>query len=138
MAQADDARALVLLQGKALAAASVMCAGLGVLAVGAWKLAGMQYKEIAEVSSWHDAIALAKSQRVRPARPVLYACPVQAGSIACAAGSRRQSVHCVCYPLSTSAYAKVKSACLRGNVPAAGRRAARVPQAAVPPRSTGH
>lgn len=48
---------------KALAAASVMCAGLGVLAVAAWKLAGMQYKEIAEVASWQDAVALAKQQR---------------------------------------------------------------------------
>lgn len=42
-----------------------MCAGLGVLAVAAWKLAGMQYKEIAEVASWQDAVALAKQQRVR-------------------------------------------------------------------------
>lgn len=48
---------------KALAASSAVCAGLGVLAVGGWKLAGLQYKEIAEVSSWDDALALAKQQR---------------------------------------------------------------------------
>lgn len=98
-------------QAKALAASSAVCAGLGVLAVGGWKLAGLQascaalccalarvpsdlgqgiahsllypahcsaltavprscihrlqYKEIAEVSSWDDALALAKQQRVR-------------------------------------------------------------------------
>lgn len=48
---------------KALAASSAVCLGLGVLAAGGWKLAGLQYKEIAEVSSWHDAVALAKQQR---------------------------------------------------------------------------
>ncbi|PRW45221.1 Bifunctional polynucleotide phosphatase kinase [Chlorella sorokiniana] len=48
---------------KALAASSAVCAGLGVVAVGGWKLAGLQYKEIAEVSSWDDALALAKQQR---------------------------------------------------------------------------
>ena len=37
---------------------------LGLLAVGGWKLAGLQYKEIAEVSSWQDALALAQQQRV--------------------------------------------------------------------------
>ena len=41
-----------------------MCGVLGLLAVGGWKLAGLQYKEIAEVSSWQDALALAQQQRV--------------------------------------------------------------------------
>ena len=41
-----------------------MCGALGLLAVGGWKLAGLQYKEIAEVSSWQDAMALAHQQRV--------------------------------------------------------------------------
>lgn len=44
-----------------------MCAGLFVLAAGAWKLAGLQYKEIAEISSFADAVALAQQQRVRGA-----------------------------------------------------------------------
>ncbi|PSC70484.1 ABC transporter substrate-binding [Micractinium conductrix] len=51
------------LAGKALAASSAMCIGLGVLAVGGWRLAGMKYNSIAEVSSWQDAVGLAKQQR---------------------------------------------------------------------------
>ncbi|KAL4448462.1 hypothetical protein ABPG75_005681 [Micractinium tetrahymenae] len=51
------------LAGKALAASSAVCVALGALAVGAWKLAGLQYKEIAQVSSWNDAVALAQQQR---------------------------------------------------------------------------
>jgi hypothetical protein len=54
----------IALQAKALAASSLMCGVLGLLAVGGWKLAGLQYKEIAEVSSWQDAMALAQQQRV--------------------------------------------------------------------------
>lgn len=50
---------------KALAASTAVCAGLAVLVVGGWKLAGVQYKEIADVSSWDDALALAQQQRVR-------------------------------------------------------------------------
>lgn len=41
-----------------------MCGVLGLIAVGGWKLAGLQYKEIAEVSSWQDALNLAQHQRV--------------------------------------------------------------------------
>lgn len=48
---------------KALAASSLMCGVLGLIAVGGWKLAGLQYKEIAEVSSWQDALNLAQQQR---------------------------------------------------------------------------
>ncbi len=54
----------VAVQGKALVASSAMCVALGALAVGAWKLAGLQYKEIVQVSSWQDAVALAQQQRV--------------------------------------------------------------------------
>ncbi|KAL4438210.1 hypothetical protein ABPG77_010571 [Micractinium sp. CCAP 211/92] len=54
---------LLPLAGKALVASSAMCVALGALAVGAWKLAGLQYKEIAQVSSWQDAVALAQQQR---------------------------------------------------------------------------
>lgn len=55
-----------------------MCAGLAVLALGGWKLAGLQYKEVAEVSSWDDALALAQQQRVSPS-----ACPPGVGACAC-------------------------------------------------------
>ena len=47
---------------KALAASSVMCAGLGAVCVGAWRVAGWQYKEIAAISSFDDALALIKIQ----------------------------------------------------------------------------
>lgn len=51
------------LQAKALALGSAACAAAGALGVVAWKLLGLKYKEVAEVSSISDAVSLAKAQR---------------------------------------------------------------------------
>lgn len=62
---AASRRAAVPVATKALVASSLMCAAMAAAVVGVWKLSGMHYRDVANVSSFDDAIALAKLQRVR-------------------------------------------------------------------------
>ncbi len=63
IAPAARLRALPL-AAQALAASTVVCAALGAAAVAAWHFAGMQTRDVAEVSSFSDAVIFAKQQRV--------------------------------------------------------------------------
>eukprot|EP00887_Chlorella_sp_A99_P007388 scaffold2.g7388.t1 len=50
-------------RAKALAAATGVCVALGAAGAAAWRLAGLRYQSVAEVSSLQDAVILAQQQR---------------------------------------------------------------------------
>lgn len=54
----------VQLQSKALGISLAVSAGLGLVGVTLWNIMGLESKEVAEVSGFLDAVAVAKQQRV--------------------------------------------------------------------------
>lgn len=52
------------LAARALGASTLMCAGFGAISLVAWNVLGLSSREVANVATFSDAVALAKQQRV--------------------------------------------------------------------------